>query len=623
VDSRDFDEIERFLTTVGKATLFEYLGLGEDVADEAVDAALQKRRSWAQGQQSNPKYRTEAIWLIKNMGLVKRVLVQERGGYLGELQQREQGRKLQILKQYILGTLAEGRLSRRDKAGVMQQARALGLAEPLAQKALDELVAQTGAQAEGEPSEVFVDHYLTLGLRPDADYNTLYSSYRQRLEQLRHTLDRQLAEEQRDALELAWRVLSDPAAREAFDQQRRLVVGGAAPIRPAGLPEPAAAGPIARAPEPAPRAASSPAPAEAHSAPVELRPKLALVERPAEPEARPPLPPPTSEREALRPNPSLGRFSIEPAGTLALQLGKKPQVVELKVRRVGTEAAPCKLFVERAWVSVEPRTLSGPPGEHTVQITVDPSKMERESAVAIITVLSELTGQRATLTLDVKRPAPAPVAAILMVAMALLAVIGGAAWWLSRPPPPAAPQSGVLIVEVDPAAGEISVNGDILSTNGRLRLDQGLRGQALKVGVQLDGFAPVQEAVQVQAGETLTLRPVLELTDKMDFIPPRDEAPALIDEAKARAALDATAPAAAACLAQHGPGEPGATITATATLLSTHEGWIRSMKLREPGLGRAALQTCLRRVVRATRLPFVNGYAQTTYTWTAQKAPGR
>ncbi|MFM2244173.1 MAG: hypothetical protein RL071_247 [Pseudomonadota bacterium] len=619
MDSRDFDEIERFLTTVGKATLFEYLGLGEDAADEAVDAALQKRRSWAQGQQSNPKYRTEAIWLIKNMGLIKRVLVSERGGYLGELQQREQGRKLQILKQYILGTLAEGRLSRRDKAGVMQQARALGLAEPLAQHALDELLAQTGTQAEGEPTDVFVDHYLTLGLRPDADYNTLYSSYRQRLEQLRHTLDRQLAEEQRDALELAWRVLSDPAAREVFDQQRRLVVGDPAPRRPAGLPEPAAAGPIARAPEPAPVP-------EAPSAPVELRPKLALVERPAEPEVRPPLPAPqpaAADREALRPNPSLGRFSIEPAGTLALQLGKKPQVVELKVRRTGTEAAPCKLFVERAWVSVEPRTLTGPPGEHTVQITVDPSKMERDSAVAIITVLSELTGQRATLTLDVKRPAKAPVAAILMVAMALLAVVGGAAWWLSRPPPPAGPQSGVLIVEVDPAAGEISVNGEILSTNGRLRLDQDLRGQALKVGVQLDGFAPVQEAVQVQAGETVTLRPALELTDKMDFIPPREEAPAPIDEAKARAALDATAPAAAACLAQHGPGEPGSTITATATLLSTHDGWIRSMKLREPGLGRAPLQTCLRRVVRATRLPFVNGYASTTYTWTAQKAPGR
>lgn len=618
MDARDFDEIERFLTSVGKATLFEYLGVTEDAEDEGIDAALHKRRSWAQGQQSNPKYRTEAIWLIKNMGLIKRVLIAERGGYLGELQQREQGRKLQILKQYIVGSLAEGRLSRRDRQGVLQQARALGLAEDIAKQALDELVAQTGAQVEGEAPTAFVDHYLTLGLRPDADYNALYTSYRQRLEQLRHTLDRQLAEEQRDALELAWKVLSDPAAREAFDQERRLALGAPAPARPAGLPEPAGPGPIARAPEP-------PAPVERPTAPLtpEGRPRLAFVEQPkaTDPEPRPLVQAPSSERDTLRPSPSLGRFTIEPAGTLPLTLGRSAQTVTMRVRRVGAEAAPCRIFVERAWVQVEPRTLSGPAGEHVVQITVDPSKMERDSAVAIITVLSELTGQRATLTLDVKRPARAPLGRIAAAAAALLSLAGAGAWWLTRPPPDAGPPSGVLVVQVDPPAGEITVNGEILSTSGALRLDSDLHGTPLTVGVQLDGFAPVQEKLTVGSGETVTLTPSLELIDKMDFIPPKDEPPAAIDEAKARAALDATAAAGAACLAAHGPGAPGSAVRVTATLLSTHDGWIRGMRLQEANLDRGALRACLRRVVRATRLPFVNGYGSTTYTWTAQKAP--
>jgi hypothetical protein len=629
VDPRDFDEIERFLTSVGKATLFEHLALAETASAEEVEAALAKRRAWAQGQQSNPKFRTEAIWTIKNMGLLKRALLQERGGYLEALLLREQGRKVLILKQYILGTLASGRLSRRDEAGVLQQARALGLPDAVAQRTLEELVAQAGAQAEREQgAEAFVDHYRALGVSPNADYNELYTAYRRRLEQLRHTLDRQLAEEQREALEESWRALSDPGAREAFDQALRARRGAQGERPPVGLPAAAGPGPIERPPSPP---APEPPPAVEPAAPPKLTladpqkrsaaeaPKLSLAEPVAaepEPRARPPEPPPQEPRGTP---PS--RLVMEPAGVLQLTVGTKPQTVEVRVRRQGEPPAPAKVWVERDWVTVEPRQLSPTLDEQVLRLTVHPDKMDRAHAVALITVLAELTGQRTTLTLEVTRATRwwprALAAAVLLVGL----VGGGLALWplLAPDPAPAGPSSGTLVVQVDPPAGEIIVNGEILSTNGRLVLSEGLTGPPVTVAVQLDGFEGHREVVQVPRGERVELRPSLKLIDRMDLVVPIDEPPGPIDEAKARAALDATAPAAAACLARFGPGSPGDDIELTATLISTHDGWIRRVQFQQPKLDRDPLRGCLRRVVRATRLPFVTGYGSTTYTWRAKK----
>jgi hypothetical protein len=78
MDRRDFDQIEKFLGTVGKPSLFEYYAVDPEADVPAVEEALKKKRGWAQGQQGNPKFRAEALWVIKNMALVRRALVDER-----------------------------------------------------------------------------------------------------------------------------------------------------------------------------------------------------------------------------------------------------------------------------------------------------------------------------------------------------------------------------------------------------------------------------------------------------------------------------------------------------------------------------------------------------------------
>ena len=60
MESRELEKIARFLDQVGQDSLFTYYNLAEDSPDTQVEYVLRKRRNWAQGQQANPKYRTEA-----------------------------------------------------------------------------------------------------------------------------------------------------------------------------------------------------------------------------------------------------------------------------------------------------------------------------------------------------------------------------------------------------------------------------------------------------------------------------------------------------------------------------------------------------------------------------------
>lgn len=57
MDRRELEEIDRFLATVGQASLFTYYGVQEGSLASDVEAFIKKRRGWAQGQQSNPKYK--------------------------------------------------------------------------------------------------------------------------------------------------------------------------------------------------------------------------------------------------------------------------------------------------------------------------------------------------------------------------------------------------------------------------------------------------------------------------------------------------------------------------------------------------------------------------------------
>ena len=167
MDARDLKEIEEFLSGVGKGSLFEYYSVSEECPDEELERVIKKRRSWAQGQQSNPKFRREAIWLIKQSALVRRVLTEQRAAYLASVQERGSEQARSALTLFIQGTLAGGPLTSDGRRAILQHGTSLGLHT-------DEVMALIERQSD--PSDTAgpaLNFYALLEVAPGADISEI------------------------------------------------------------------------------------------------------------------------------------------------------------------------------------------------------------------------------------------------------------------------------------------------------------------------------------------------------------------------------------------------------------------------------------------------------------------
>lgn len=237
----DFEQIDRFLTVVGQGSLLEYYDLDPDTPEDEVEAALQARRRWAQGQQANPKYRVESRWIIKNSALIRRALVERRPAYLAELARREHADGLEVLDQFLMGVLSSGRLSVDAEAAVVQRGRGLGLPEAVVYERIEQRLRETGAHREALPTDEvtrlpdlssepppaseetvpgFLDHYQTLGVEADAELSTIEAALRGRYRWARTIRDPNRAARIYDSLDEAWRVLRDRDSRRRYDETR-------------------------------------------------------------------------------------------------------------------------------------------------------------------------------------------------------------------------------------------------------------------------------------------------------------------------------------------------------------------------------------------------------------------
>ncbi len=164
--------ISTFLEITGVPSLFHYLQLEEeDVPLAEAQRRVNERRSWAQAQQANPKYRTEALWILRNGGLFQRSLVDEAAEY----------RKLQADASAQVPTL--------------------------------------------HGQERFHNHYAVLGIGPSASTIELEAAHRARYRWARGLRDQDKAEAHYKEIAAAWHVLNDPARRASYDVLYREEVG--------------------------------------------------------------------------------------------------------------------------------------------------------------------------------------------------------------------------------------------------------------------------------------------------------------------------------------------------------------------------------------------------------------
>ena len=230
MDPQALDDIHGFTASVDHPDLFSYLGIENDADRNTVLHALQVRRSWAQGQQANPKFRQEALWLIKNIERVKEALTSNRSDYIIDLQRRDERKNLDTLSIFIKGTLADGNLTVRGEEAIQQQGEALGLPESVVIRRIGEILAERDAGTLGAPTETSVedsfelpapdDLYGVLDVDPSAPQEDLEEAYRRRYRWARQLRDTDKSSRMYSLLDEAWRVLQDPDRRAEFDESR-------------------------------------------------------------------------------------------------------------------------------------------------------------------------------------------------------------------------------------------------------------------------------------------------------------------------------------------------------------------------------------------------------------------
>ena len=145
----EFDDITQFLTSVGRDSLFSYYGVSPDAPGPVVEQAISARRRWAQGMQSNPKYRQEAVWIIRNNSRLKDLLLNNRAAYLGQLSEEKDEANLEFLSLFIRGTMFSGTFSPEAEEAIRRQAGQLGISNEILEERIQTLLAENGATRVG------------------------------------------------------------------------------------------------------------------------------------------------------------------------------------------------------------------------------------------------------------------------------------------------------------------------------------------------------------------------------------------------------------------------------------------------------------------------------------------
>jgi hypothetical protein len=146
MDPKELKEIDKFLTLTGAVDLFAYMGLPPTADADMADLAIQDRREWAQTQQANPKYRNEALWVIRNSAIVRKALVQEVAAYRAHTSKRSLEPRLRQLEDFIQGVLTAGGLTPKATEAIRKKGQALGVPPDALTQRLDALLESRGRE---------------------------------------------------------------------------------------------------------------------------------------------------------------------------------------------------------------------------------------------------------------------------------------------------------------------------------------------------------------------------------------------------------------------------------------------------------------------------------------------
>ena len=236
MESSDLNHIDQFVLGAGSESLFEYFEVSPDSPEEEKVHALDTRRRWAQGQQSNPKYKQEALWIIKHQALCREAVLDDMASYLAHIQENEALQQLADLGHFIEGALDHGEIGLGGVQKVLEQGAKTGLTVPRIQERIDQVLAEHGALRREAHDEAFVDHYEILGIHPTSSIEEAEQAYRERYQEARREGNTRTATQHFARLDQAWDVIGSETFRAAFDVLRAANQAGR-PVRTDERPE--------------------------------------------------------------------------------------------------------------------------------------------------------------------------------------------------------------------------------------------------------------------------------------------------------------------------------------------------------------------------------------------------
>lgn len=154
MDPRHLELAAEFATLTGTTDLIAYLGLPPGATTAEAKASLRARRKKMQGMQANPKYRREAVFLIKHSSAFE-ALLEDMDSYKQATIDIHEAGQVPILEMAIQGALAGGALSQEQKNHLREMARKLSISDGTFDATLERLTKAAPAPADTNTAHSF------------------------------------------------------------------------------------------------------------------------------------------------------------------------------------------------------------------------------------------------------------------------------------------------------------------------------------------------------------------------------------------------------------------------------------------------------------------------------------
>ncbi len=548
MDSRNYELAAEFCKLVGTPDLLTYLGLAADVEAGESRKKLKSRRKYMQGMQSNPKYRNEALYIIKHFAALDAVLA-DPGTYLGDAAKRAESVHLPILEMTIKGVLAGGSLSADQEEYLRRNALELGVTVETFEEILQRLASDAQVKRPGGPPstvpaastpypEEVGNYYLLLKVERDAKTEDIGHAYRARIAEAEAQPPGPGREALMSRLSLAWNTLADPTTRDLYEISQTRT------------------GPPARARDVRPDQAAT-------------APPVRRVSRPSTPGGLP------------------GRLEILGDPVRYVQVASSPVSHTINIRNGGDRPMAGQVTRDEPWLIIETQEIDPNQKEQGIIVHIAPEMMDGDRATGTVTLQTD-SGDQATILFDVQRIGPLrQIARVVAALLVVIAFVSFAGWGLG-----VFGGGGSIQINVDPLAEVIQLDGVTVGSGEGVTIDN-LPTGPVTLQVTHPAFQPYSRDLNSIDRSVGVVDVVLDLAHPLDFKPTRTMKRGAFSQESAAEVVGARATGFDRCVRKS--AEVGQILNGTIRVHINPEGRAIGMEVEGKNTDRPDVHKCLAR----------------------------